>query len=96
MPKFQTVYEIPSWKNRENDVTEMGQNQANLSLENFVEASLQWHSRLARRTYKSVLTKKCEGREFEPPLEQGFFQDRPDFWGLRGPDSEIPGNLGSC
>ena len=72
MPKFQTVYEIPSWKNRENDVTEMGQNQANLSLENFVEASLQWHSRLARRTYKSVLTKKCEGREFEPPLEQGF------------------------
>ena len=34
--------------------------------------SLQWHSRLARRTYKSVLTKKCEGREFEPPLEQGF------------------------
>ena len=37
-----------------------------------VQASLQWHSRLARRTYKSVLTKKCEGREFEPPLEQGF------------------------
>ena len=34
--------------------------------------SLQWHSRLARRTYKSVLTKKCEGREFEPPREQGF------------------------
>ena len=63
----------------------MGQKQANLVLENFVEASLQWHSRLARRTYKSVLTKKCEGREFEPPLEQGFFQDRPDFRGLRGP-----------
>ena len=38
----------------------------------FDQASLQWHSRLARRTYKSVLTKKCEGREFEPPLEQGF------------------------
>ena len=36
------------------------------------QASLQWHSRLARRTYKSVLTKKCEGREFEPPLEQDF------------------------
>ena len=36
------------------------------------QALLQWHSRLARRTYKSVLTKKCEGREFEPPLEQGF------------------------
>ena len=36
------------------------------------QASLQWHSRLARRTYKSVLTKKCEGREFEPPLEQSF------------------------
>ena len=35
-------------------------------------SQLQWHSRLARRTYKSVLTKKCEGREFEPPLEQGF------------------------
>ena len=34
--------------------------------------SLPWHSRLARRTYKSVLTKKCEGREFEPPREQGF------------------------
>ena len=33
---------------------------------------LQWHSRLARRTYKSVLTKKCEGREFEPLLEHGF------------------------
>ena len=31
---------------------------------------LQWHSRLARRTYMSVSTKKCEGREFEPPLEQ--------------------------
>ena len=38
----------------------------------FALPSLQWHSRLARRTYKSVLTKKCEGREFEPPLEQGF------------------------
>ena len=23
---------------------------------------LQWHSRLARRTYKSVQTEKCEGR----------------------------------
>ena len=34
--------------------------------------SLQWHSRLARRTYKSVTTKKCEGREFEPLLEQSF------------------------
>ena len=29
-------------------------------------------SRLARRTYKSVQTEKCEGREFEPPLEQIF------------------------
>ena len=36
-------------------------------------SQLQWHSRLARRTYKSVLTKKCEGREFEPPLEQVFY-----------------------
>ena len=38
-----------------------------------VEASkrqLQWHSRLARRTYTSVQTAKCEGREFEPPMEQ--------------------------
>ena len=34
---------------------------------------LQWHSRLARRTYMSVSTKKCEGREFEPPLEQAVF-----------------------
>ena len=33
---------------------------------------LQWHSRLARRAYKSVSTEKREGREFEPPLEQGF------------------------
>ena len=33
---------------------------------------LQWHSRLARHTYKSVQTEKCEGREFEPPLEQIF------------------------
>ena len=33
---------------------------------------LQWHSRLARRTYKSVQTEICEGREFEPPLEQIF------------------------
>ena len=31
---------------------------------------LQWHSRLALRTYKSVQTEKCDGREFEPPLEQ--------------------------
>ena len=38
---------------------------------NFYE--LQWHSRLARRTYKSVQTEKFEGREFEPPLEQFFF-----------------------
>ena len=38
---------------------------------------LQWHSRLARRTYMSVTTKKCEGREFEPPLEQGFFRICP-------------------
>ena len=51
-----------------------------------VQASLQWHSRLARRTYKSVLTKKCEGREFEPPLEQGFFQDSPNFSQFRGRD----------
>ena len=36
---------------------------------------LQWHSRLARRTYMSVSTKKCEGREFEPPLEQVSFTD---------------------
>ena len=35
---------------------------------------LQWHSRLARRTYMSVSTKKCEGREFEPPLEQALFK----------------------
>ena len=35
---------------------------------------LQWHSQLARRTYKSVLAKKCEGRELEPPLEQGFYR----------------------
>ena len=35
---------------------------------------LQWHSRLARRTYMSVTTKKCEGREFEPPLEQVSFE----------------------
>ena len=26
----------------------------------------------AFRTYKSVQTEKCEGREFEPPLEQMF------------------------
>ena len=38
------------------------------------EAQLQWHSRLARRTYKSVTTKKCEGREFEPLLEQRFYE----------------------
>ena len=25
---------------------------------------LHWHSRLARRIYKSVQTEKCEGREF--------------------------------
>ena len=39
---------------------------------------LQWHSRLARRTYKQYgrlpswcsHTETCEGREFEPPLEQ--------------------------
>ena len=34
--------------------------------------TLQWHSRLARRTFRSVLTKKFEDREFEPPLEQSF------------------------
>ena len=34
---------------------------------------LQWRSRLARRTYKSVQTEKCEGREVEPPLEKFFF-----------------------
>ena len=33
---------------------------------------LQWHSRLARRTYQSIQTEICEGREFEPPLEQIF------------------------
>ena len=27
---------------------------------------------LARRSYKSVPTEKCECREFEPPLEQMF------------------------
>ena len=36
------------------------------------DGSLQWHSRLARRAYKSVSTEKREGREFEPPLEQRF------------------------
>ena len=40
---------------------------------------LQWHSRLARRTYMSVSTKKCEGREFEPPLEQVVLPT-PKFW----------------
>ena len=39
----------------------------------FSSVLLQWHSRLARRTYMSVSTKKCEGREFEPPLEQAVF-----------------------
>ena len=33
---------------------------------------LQWHSRLARRTYKSVQTEKFEGREFEPPWSKFF------------------------
>ena len=50
------------------------------------QASLQWHSRLARRTYKSVLTKKCEGREFEPPLEQGFEIGK---WSRKGPGKGI-------
>ena len=40
---------------------------------------LQWHSRLARRTYMSVSTKKCEGREFEPPLEQALLKIVQDF-----------------
>ena len=30
------------------------------------------HIRLARRTYIPIQTEKCEGREFEPPLEQIF------------------------
>ena len=42
---------------------------------------LLWHSRLARRTYKqyrrglwlAIYAVKCEGREFEPLQEQGFF-----------------------
>ena len=38
----------------------------------YILYELQWHSRLARRTYKSVQTEKCGGREFEPPLEQIF------------------------
>ena len=29
-------------------------------------------ARFTRRTYKSVQTEKCQGREFEPPLEQIF------------------------
>ena len=33
---------------------------------------LQWHSRFARRTYKSVQSEKCEGREFEPPWSKYF------------------------
>ena len=41
---------------------------------------LQWHSRLARRTYMSVTTKKCEGREFEPPLEQVSFEKDEEYW----------------
>ena len=40
---------------------------------------LQWHSRLARRTYMSVTTKKCEGREFEPPLEQVSFEKDEEY-----------------
>ena len=38
----------------------------------YTSSMFAWHSRLARRTYKSVQTEKCEGREFEPPLEQIF------------------------
>ncbi len=34
---------------------------------------LQWHSRLGRRTYKSVLIEINEDREFEPLLEQLFY-----------------------
>ena len=30
-------------------------------------------SRLARRTYKSVQTEKCDGREFEPSPGAKFF-----------------------
>ncbi len=45
-----------------------------LTIPNFdMKFKLQWHSRLARRTYKSVLMEECEGREFEPLLEQLFY-----------------------
>ncbi len=45
-----------------------------LTIPNFgKQFKLQWHSRLAHRTYKSVLVEKCEGREFEPLLEQLFY-----------------------
>ena len=56
-------------------------------------SQLQWHSRLARRTYKSVLTKKCEGREFEPPLEQSFRRQVPilgeGIWLLTSPRQSL-------
>ena len=45
----------------------------------FSSVLLQWHSRLARRTYMSVSTKKCEGREFEPPLEQVSFEKDEEY-----------------
>ena len=35
---------------------------------------------LERRTYKSVLMKKCEGREFEPLLEQLFLDNYVYTW----------------
>ncbi len=42
-----------------------------LTIPNFgKQFKLQWHIRLVRPTYKSVLMEKCEGREFEPVLEQ--------------------------
>ena len=33
---------------------------------------LQWRNRLARRTYKQYLPKRCGGCEFEPHLEHVF------------------------
>ncbi len=45
-----------------------------LTIPNFgKQFELKWHSRLARRTYKSVLMKKCKGGEIEPLLEQLFY-----------------------
>lgn len=55
-----------------------GESHRNMAIYISFCASLQWHSRLARRTYKSVTTKKCEGREFEPPLEHGFHPLTPN------------------